>query len=344
MADKYITIGSDGTRKLLHDNADADSTYSDTVHIQSAAAVLDLDLAMESDDFGVYADDADFTAATTNCSPVAGAYQSSPTAVTDGDLGIVGITSTRELKVADDDLAATIYTDGAGTPSKGVLVMGSDATNPQAILTDSDGHLQVDVLSSALPTGAATEATLATIDADTSALAGCVSGTEVQTDVLTLPTQAYGDTAAITRPADTTAYAAGDVIGAATDATAAIDFGIGNGSGEFLITSASLRVDAAAVPAGMANFRLHLYNITPPSALADNAAWDLPAGDRDAYLGFIDLGTPVDLGSTLYVKQDAINMQLTLASANVYAYLVTTGAFTPTSAAVKTVTLHSVRL
>lgn len=46
------------------------------------------------------ADDADFTAGTTSGTPIMGSYQSSPTAVTDGDLGIVGITEDRELKVS----------------------------------------------------------------------------------------------------------------------------------------------------------------------------------------------------------------------------------------------------
>lgn len=46
------------------------------------------------------ADDADFTAGTTSGTPVMGVYESSPTSVTDGDLGTVGITSTRALKVA----------------------------------------------------------------------------------------------------------------------------------------------------------------------------------------------------------------------------------------------------
>ena len=46
------------------------------------------------------ADDADFTAGTTSGTPVMGVYESSPTSVTDGDLGTVGITQTRALKVA----------------------------------------------------------------------------------------------------------------------------------------------------------------------------------------------------------------------------------------------------
>ena len=45
------------------------------------------------------ADDADFVAGTTSGTPVMGVYESSPTSVTDGDMGVVGITATRALKV-----------------------------------------------------------------------------------------------------------------------------------------------------------------------------------------------------------------------------------------------------
>lgn len=56
----------------------------------------------------------------------------------------------------------------------------------------SGNEMQVDVVTSALPVGAATETTLASIEGDTSALAGCVSGAEVQVDVVSseLPTGA----------------------------------------------------------------------------------------------------------------------------------------------------------
>ena len=83
--------------------------------------------------------------------------------------------------------------DAIGTTPTGTLAIGKDGSNnATAIATDNSGHLQVDVLSNALPTGAATEATLATIDADTSALAGCVGGTELQCDIVSsaLPTGA----------------------------------------------------------------------------------------------------------------------------------------------------------
>lgn len=45
-----------------------------------------------------------------------------------------------------------------------VLIYGFDGAANQAITTDVNGHLQIDILSSALPTGAATEATLSSID------------------------------------------------------------------------------------------------------------------------------------------------------------------------------------
>jgi hypothetical protein len=155
-------------------------------------------------------------------------------------------------------------------------------------------------------------------------------------------TQGYTSRVSVTRPANTTAYTAGDVVGAAA---AAIEFPlIGPSGGNIMITSAELEVDEAAVISGMTSFRLHLYSVTPPSALADNAVWDLPSGDRASYLGYIDLGTPVDVGSTLFVQTDAINKHLKLAGTSLFGYLVTNGGYTPSSASVRVITLHSVAL
>lgn len=47
------------------------------------------------------------------------------------------------LQLIDD----TVYTDGSGTPSKAIGVAGTDGTNPQIIKTDTNGELQVDILS-----------------------------------------------------------------------------------------------------------------------------------------------------------------------------------------------------
>jgi len=161
---------------------------------------------------------------------------------------------------------------------------------------------------------------------------------------ITQVTQGYASVVSLTRTADTNAYAANDVIGAATGSTAALPFAIGPAAGgEVIITSAALETDAAAVISGEAGYRLYFYNVTPPSALGDNAAWDLPSGDRASYLGYVDLGQPVDLGSTCYVEVNSINKQITVpAGGIVYAYLVTLGAFTPASATVRKITLHTV--
>lgn len=54
------------------------------------------------------------------------------------------------LQLIDD----SVYTDGTGTVTKGIAILGQDGTNPQAIKTDAAGELQVDVLS--MPTTAVT--------------------------------------------------------------------------------------------------------------------------------------------------------------------------------------------
>lgn len=137
---------------------------------------------------------------------------------------------------------------------------------------------------------------------------------------------AFKSKPAVTRPANTTAYTAGDVVGGV------IEFGSLPRPNALFITSADLRIDVSAIPSGMTTFRLHLYDATPPSALADNAAWDLPSGDRANYLGFVDYGTLTDTGSTLYCRVDQANVHVGYGSSgntSLFGYLVTTGAYTP---------------
>ena len=146
------------------------------------------------------------------------------------------------------------------------------------------------------------------------------------TGVVNINSTAYQSTPTVTRPANTTAYTANDVVGGAITFTSA-----GPSGGHLLITTADLRIDVNAIPSGMTTFRLYLYDVTPPSALTDNDAWDLPSGDRASYLGYIDLGSPADLGSTCVAQATQPGLQVKLASASttLYGYLVTAGAFTP---------------
>ncbi len=156
----------------------------------------------------------------------------------------------------------------------------------------------------------------------------------------------FSDSVSLTRTADTNAYTAGDVVGAATGSTAALEFtDMGPVGRSIRITGCELLIESTGVISGETSYRLHLYSVTPPSALGDNTAWDLPSGDRASYLGYVDLGTPVDAGATLFVQTQDITKDVKLEkSGTLWGYLVTVGGYTPTSARVYNITLHSLAL
>jgi hypothetical protein len=73
-----------------------------------------------------------------------------PAAIT----GFATETTLGSVKTAVELIDDSVYTDGTGTVTKGIAILGQDGTNPQAIKTDASGELQVDVLS--MPTTAVT--------------------------------------------------------------------------------------------------------------------------------------------------------------------------------------------
>ena len=142
----------------------------------------------------------------------------------------------------------------------------------------------------------------------------------------------------LTRPNDTSAYLANDVVGASTATGGGVlEFtNIGSGSNSrFFLMSSQFRWDVTSIPSGATSFNLHLYSASPPSAYGDNAPWDLTSQDRPYYLGYISLGTPVDLGSTCYVEANILNKEMRLSGTSLFAYLVTVGAYTPTAQSVQ---------
>jgi hypothetical protein len=150
---------------------------------------------------------------------------------------------------------------------------------------------------------------------------------------LTVDGKAYRAAVTITRPSNTTAYTAGDVVGD-TGGSAIITLpSIGPSGGYVLVQSVSLVFSDAAVISGMAAFRLHFYSASP-TAIADNAAFDLASGDRGAYMGFVDIPAPQDMGSSLFTQADYSGrlIKLAAASTTLYAELETRGAYTPASA------------
>lgn len=149
-------------------------------------------------------------------------------------------------------------------------------------------------------------------------------------------------TASYTRPANTTAYTAGDAVTTALTLEVG-DYGAPQGTG-VMITGASLRFDINAVPSGMAGFRAHLYSAAP-DVLAENAAWDISdATDRGVYQGFIDFPVPADLGSTLFSQVDNLNRIVRLDNGtSLVAVIQTIGAYTPAASTVLALTLHSMK-
>lgn len=103
------------------------------------------------------ADDADFTAGTTSGTPVMGVYESTPTSVTDGDLGTIGITVNREVKVAvtSGGVAGVVEDAASAGGEEGVLMIAvrrdtaasSSGTDGDfsTLNTDSTGRLHVNV-------------------------------------------------------------------------------------------------------------------------------------------------------------------------------------------------------
>jgi hypothetical protein len=150
---------------------------------------------------------------------------------------------------------------------------------------------------------------------------------------LTVDGKAYRSTVTITRPSNTTAYTAGDVVGDTGGSAILTLSNIGPSGGYILIQSAALIFSDISVPSGMGAFRVHFYN-SSPTAIADNAPFDLTSGERALYMGYIDLSAPQDLGSTLYTQVDYPGrlIKLATASTSLFAEIETRNAYTPVSA------------
>jgi len=127
-------------------------------------------------------------------------------------------------------------------------------------------------------------------------------------------TEWLGDNASATFTPAASSHVANDVVGGAQQ------FSLGAPSGSlFCFTDAELMINTGTAQATA--WRLYLYSVTPPSATADDGAWDLVSGDQASFLGYIDLGTAVDLGSTQWVETHAINKIVKLAGTSVFGYL-----------------------
>jgi hypothetical protein len=144
-----------------------------------------------------------------------------------------------------------------------------------------------------------------------------------------------GSNASVTFTPAATSHTAGDCVGAAGEFTS-----MGTSGARIMITSATLYIDNTAALA--TSWRLHLYNVTPTSAIADDAAWDFADADVTQYLGYIDLpSTATDIGTNQWAQVDGLNKQIKLSGTSVFAYLQNLSTVTLTATA-HIVTLHAV--
>lgn len=138
-----------------------------------------------------------------------------------------------------------------------------------------------------------------------------------------------------TATSGTTGYIAGDVVGGA------LDFGVlGPSAGIVEIVQASLQINSATLISGQGSYRLHFYNVTPTSAIADSSQWDFATADQSQYLGYVDLGTIADMGNTLFVQQENIGHRCKLSGTHLFGYLVSNGIYTPTAQS-HIITIHT---
>lgn len=138
--------------------------------------------------------------------------------------------------------------------------------------------------------------------------------------------------------------ASADFTPAATSHTAGDSVG---GAKEFALNAPAgslLRIlNATMLVAGGTNetstWRLYLFSVTPPSALADDAAFLLASGDRASFLGYFDFAQLVDVGDTLFIEATPSKV-IRLTGTSVFGYLVNLTTVTPAAVA-RTVTLHA---
>lgn len=204
-------------------------------------------------------------------------------------------------------------------------------------LTFSDTNLTV--ASSGLPTGAATAAKQDTGNTSLATIATMVSGAMVMVGLMVKATASF------TRPADTTAYALGDVVSNSTSATTLMTFsGAGRSNANTgYITKARLLTSQAT---NTASFRLWLWNANNPTVAVDNAAYVFTYADDSKLVGYIDFpacSTSAGSGTGSFTQiTDTQRLAYVCAAADtaLYGFLETRTAFTPANAQTFQVTLH----
>lgn len=156
----------------------------------------------------------------------------------------------------------------------------------------------------------------------------------------TLVNQGKQASATITLDAAADAHDALDVI--STAAGAILSFtSLGAANDLICILGARMKYNVNAVPPASTGYRLHLYNESP-TAIADDAAFNVIAADLAKYIGFINISTLTDVGDNCVSADDNINFTCKLVGTGLYGQLQCIAAETPAASAVFTILLNTV--
>lgn len=138
----------------------------------------------------------------------------------------------------------------------------------------------------------------------------------------------------VTRPADTTAYASGDLVANSTTAGSVTPISFANvsrGSAK-PIQIRRVRLLTSSTSVTNASFRLHLYkgSGTIVCANGDNAAWSTDSAA--SYLGFVDITVDKAFTDGAFGVSAATEINCAPTATTLYGLLEARGAYTPTSA------------
>jgi len=146
----------------------------------------------------------------------------------------------------------------------------------------------------------------------------------------------------ITLAHDVAAHHALDVV--STAAGEILEFAsLGAANDLICILGARLKYNGSAVPSASTGYRLHLYNASP-TAIADDAAFNVPSTDLVKYIGYIPLSVLVDNGDTCISWDNNINFTAKLTGTGLYGILQCIAAETPAANAVFTILLNTVAI
>lgn len=152
-------------------------------------------------------------------------------------------------------------------------------------------------------------------------------------------------TVSFTRPADTTAYASGDLVANSTTAGSVVPLNFqdaSNGIGR-TVQIRRVRISKSGTSVTNASFRLHLFNVLPTVGSGDNAAISISTG-RAKYLGQVDVTVGQTFGDgAAGTATTEINCHPVGGATNLYGLLECRGAYTPASAEVFSISIEMVQ-